>query len=179
MRQLTHAKVVVSALDAPFIANGGKGESVFDGVYAWRPCPVDRTIVDGEELMLAGTKLTARITPGHTKGATTWTMQVEHASRRCNVVFFPSANINPGVRLVDNTRYPGIAEDFERSFAIWKALPCDVFLGAHASFFDMRAKRDRLESRASVNPFIDPTGYRRAIAEAEERFHSELRSERG
>jgi metallo-beta-lactamase class B len=177
VRQLTGAKVVASSLDAPFIANGGKGETVFDGVYSWRPCPVDRSIVDGEQLTLGDTTLTARVTPGHTKGATTWTMEVDVDSRRLHVVFFPSANINPGVRLLNNRRYPAIEQDFERSFAIWKALPCDVFLGAHGEFYDMRAKYKRLDPHGRANPFIDPSGYRREIARAEERFHEELQSE--
>ena len=99
-------------------------------------------------------------------------------------MFFPSANINPGVRLVDNPRYPAIAQDFERSFAIWKSLSCDVFLGAHGEFYDMEAKYDRLEedrdkSVRRPNPFIDPDGYRKAIGEAERRFRQELASERG
>jgi metallo-beta-lactamase class B len=178
VRQLTHAQVIVAAPDVPFIASGGHGETVFDGIYAWRPCPVDRTIVDGDQVSLGGSTLTARLTPGHTKGATTWTMQIPHASRRLDVVFFPSANINPGVRLVGNARYPDIARDFEHSFAVWKALPCDVFLGAHGEFYDMRRKFDRLESQAEPNPFIDPKGYRKTIADAEQRFREQLASER-
>jgi metallo-beta-lactamase class B len=177
VRKLTHAKVVASALDAPFIEAGGKGESVFDGVYAWRPCPVDRKIEDREQLVVGDTTLTARVTPGHTKGATTWTMQVEAESRMLDVVFFPSANINRGVRLIGNPRYPKIASDFAHSFAIWKALPCDVFLGAHGDFYGMHAKYDRLTSNPKLNPFIDPDGYRRAIADAEQRYRDELASE--
>jgi len=179
VRQQTHAKVVASVLDAPFIASGGKGETVFDGLYAWRPCPVDRRIVDRDQVILGGTTLTARVTPGHTRGATTWTMQVDSGAARLNVVFFPSANIIRGVRLLDNPRYPAIASDFERSFAIWKSLPCDVFLGAHGEFYAMRAKFDRIDKQSRANPFIDPSGYRRAIADAERRFREELASERG
>jgi metallo-beta-lactamase class B len=184
VRAQTHAKVVASAADAPFISSGGKGESVYDGTYSWRPCPVDRIVDDGDLVTLGETTLTARVTPGHTKGATTWTMQVEESSRRLDVVFFPSANINPGVRLVDNPRYPAIAQDFERSFAIWKSLSCDVFLGAHGEFYDMESKYDRLEEDADKsarrpNPFIDPDGYRKAISEAERRFRREFASEQG
>ena len=106
-------------------------------------------------------------------------MQVDSGAARLNVVFFPSANIIRGVRLLDNPRYPAIASDFERSFAIWKSLPCDVFLGAHGEFYAMRAKFDRIDKQSRANPFIDPSGYRRAIADAERRFREELASERG
>jgi metallo-beta-lactamase class B len=177
-QRLTGAQVVVSAPDAPVISSGGKGEPVFDGVYAWAPCPVDRVVADGERVTLGGTTLVAHLTPGHTRGATTWTMEVEDGGRKLAVVFFPSANVNPGVRLVDNPRYPEIADDFRRSFAVWKSLPCDVPLGAHGSFYDMDKKHDRLTGGATANPFIDPEGYRQLVAQAEKRFEDQLASER-
>jgi metallo-beta-lactamase class B len=183
IRRLTGATVVASARDAAFVAAGGKGESVFDGVYAWTPCPVDRVVADGDQVTLGGTTLTARMTPGHTMGAVTWTMRVaspngDPAASPLDVVFFPSANVNTGVRLVGNARYPAIAEDFARSFAVWKALPCDVFLGVHGAFYDMGGKRKRQKDGAGANPFIDPDGYRRFVAEADRRFREQLASER-
>jgi metallo-beta-lactamase class B len=178
VRRQTGAQVVVSTLDAPFVESGGKGEPVFDGVYSWTPCPVDRRVNDGEAVTLGDTTLVAHLTPGHTPGATTWTTKVEHAGKQLDVLFFPSANVNPGVKLIGNARYPQIAADFERSFAQWKALPCQVFLADHGDFYDMRDKYDRLQASSGENPFIDPEGYRRFIAEAEARFREKLASER-
>jgi metallo-beta-lactamase class B len=183
IRRLTGATVVASARDAAFIAAGGKGETVFDGVYSWPPCPVDRVVADGEEVTLGGVTLTAHLTPGHTMGAVTWTMRVPApdaptGGRPLDVVFFPSANVNSGVRLVGNARYPAIADDFARSFVIWKALPCDVFLADHGDFYGMRDKRRRQQAGALINPFIDPQGYRSFVAEAEQRFRAQLASER-
>lgn len=178
VRRMTGAQVIASGPDAPVIASGGKGEPVFDGVYAWEPCPVDRVVGDGDRVTLGGTTLVAHLTPGHTRGATTWTMEVADGGRALAVVFFPSANVNPGVRLVGNPRYPEIAADFQRSFAIWKSLPCDVPLGAHGAFFDMDAKHGRLASGSGPNPFIDPPGYRTLIADAEKRFQDQLAAER-
>jgi metallo-beta-lactamase class B len=176
VRRATGATVVASAEDGRVVASGGKGEPVFDGVYAWTPCAVDRTVADGDTITLGGTTLVAHLTPGHTMGAITWTMRIVADGRPLDVVFFPSANVNPGVRLVGNARYPNIAADFERSFATWRALPCDVFLGVHGSFFDLDAKRARMSARGP-NPFIDPDGYRKFIAEAEQRFRTQLASE--
>jgi metallo-beta-lactamase class B len=178
VRRMTGAQVVASGPDAPVIAGGGKGEPVFDGVYSWAPCPVDRIVGDGDRVTLGGTTLVAHLTPGHTRGATTWTIEITDGGRNLSVVFFPSANVNPGVRLVDNPRYPEIASDFEHSFAVWKALPCDVPLGAHGSFFDLEAKRKRLAGGATPNPFIDPQGYRTLVADAEKRFRDQLAAER-
>jgi metallo-beta-lactamase class B len=176
VRRSTGATVVASPADARVVATGGKGEAVYDGVYSWTPCPVDRTVADGEAITLGGTTLVAHLTPGHTMGATTWTMRVVADGRSLEVVFFPSANINRGVHLVGNVRYPNIADDFAHSFATWRQLPCDVFLGVHGSFFDLDEKRGRM-SPGAPNPFIDPNGYRKFIAEAEERFRAQLASE--
>jgi metallo-beta-lactamase class B len=183
VRALTGTQVVASARDAEVLAAGGKGDPVYDGLVTWTPCPVDRVVADGEQVSLGGTTLTAHLTPGHTRGAVTWTMQVAAPEARpgapkLDVVFFPSANISEGVRLVGNARYPEIVADFERSFATWKALPCDVFLGVHGSFFDLERKRARQLEGVTPNPFIDPGGYRRFVAQAEGRFREQLASER-
>jgi metallo-beta-lactamase class B len=183
VRRLTGATVVCSQRDGLVLEGGGKGDPEYEGTYSWPPCPVDRVVSDGDEVALGGTTLTARLTPGHTMGAITWTMRLKPAptepgrARPLDLVFFPSANINPGVRLRGNARYPSIAADFERSFAIWKSLPCDVFLGAHGSFFGMREKRRRQRAGERPNPFIDPEGYRRFVANAEQRYREELASE--
>jgi metallo-beta-lactamase class B len=178
VRRETGADVVVSTPDAAIVANGGKGETVYDGVFDWARSPVDRRVGDEERVTLGGVTLTAHLTPGHTVGATTWTMKVQDHGRSLAVVFFPSANINRGVHLINNERYPSIAHDFERSFITWKSLPCDVFLADHGEFYGMQAKYRQLQSGAAANPFIDPDGYRRFITDSERRFHEQLSNER-
>lgn len=178
VRQQTGARVVASAADALILEAGGKGEPTFDGIHAWPACRVDRRVVDGEQLTLGDTTLTAHLTPGHTPGAVTWTMKVTYGGRSLDVVFFPSANINPGVHLLRNPKYPRIREDFEHSFAIWKGLACDVFLADHGDFYDMADKRARQLGGADRNPFIDPAGYRGFVTAAEQRFEDQLVEER-
>jgi glyoxylase-like metal-dependent hydrolase (beta-lactamase superfamily II) len=99
---------------------------------------------DGDAVKLGGTVLTAHKTAGHTRGCTTWTMQVTEAGRPLDVVIVGSWNVNPGWRLVDRpdqpASYPGIAADYRRTFATLKGLKCDVFLGAHGAYFKMLAK---------------------------------------
>jgi len=178
VRRETGAQIVVSSADAPFVEGGGKGEPAFDGELAWTPSPVDRRVEDGDRVTLGSTTLTAHLTPGHTPGATTWTMTVRDGGKTLDVVFFPSATVLPDVRLLKNERYPTIVSDFEHSFAIWKALPCDVFLADHGEFYGMAKKYQRLRDSADPNPFIDPQGYRDYIAGAERRFRERLDSER-
>jgi metallo-beta-lactamase class B len=94
-----------------------------------------------------------------------------------NVVFAGSLTLNPPVRLVINPSYPGIAEDYERSFALMRALPTDVFLGAHAGFFALHDKAKRLRKGERPNPFIDPAGFRTWVADMERQFRARIDKE--
>jgi metallo-beta-lactamase class B len=133
---------------------------------------VDRALHDGDVVELGGTKLVARLTPGHTKGCTTWTMQVQEGGRSLNVVIVGSPNVNAGYVLVGNQNYPRIAEDYVKTFEVLKSLPCDIFLGAHGAYFGLLAKYPRLKA-GSANPFIDPDGYKAYVAEREGAFRRE------
>jgi metallo-beta-lactamase class B len=131
---------------------------------------VDRVLHDGDIVELGGSKLTARLTPGHTPGCTTWTMQVEEA--KLNAVIIGSPNVNPGYFLVGNKSYPRIAEDYEKAFTVLLSLPVDLFLGAHGSYFGLKGKLERMKP-GNPNPFIDPAGYRAYVTERRDAFRKE------
>jgi metallo-beta-lactamase class B len=133
---------------------------------------VDRVLHDGDTVALGGEKLVAHLTPGHTPGCTTWTMQVRDGARKLNVVIVGSPNVNPGYILVGNKNYPGIAEDYVKTFAVLKNLPCDIFLGAHGAYFGLKAKYEKMKA-GGANPFIDPEGYKAYVAEREATFRKE------
>jgi metallo-beta-lactamase class B len=152
-------KVMVMAGDDTVVAQGGKGDYLFGDTATFPPARVDRVLHDGDEVTLGGTTLVAHATPGHTRGCTTWTTNVSEGGRTYSVVFAGSTSVNPGTRFVHNPSYPGIREDYERTFATLGALRPEIFLGAHTGFFDMAGKRTRLESGDTPNPFIDPRGY--------------------
>lgn len=181
LKKLTGAKLVVAEGDAPLLAAGGRGDFAFGDRFLFPPVQADRTIRDGDTVSLGGVTLTARVTPGHTKGCTTWTMQVKDGARALDVVFAGSVSVNPGVTLAVNPKYPAIAEDYARTFEVLKALPCDLFLSSHGSFFDLLGKAERLRNRRTPetpNPFIDPKGYRTYLARMEERFRTQLAEEK-
>ena len=177
VKRLTGARVLASRADAAVISSGGQDDPGFGNRYRWAPCPVDQIVRDGDTVAIGGTVLTARLTPGHTPGATTWTMRVDDGGNHLQVVFFPSAIVLPGSRLVGNDAYPSIAADFAGSFATWKALPCDVFLGAHGQFYKLDRKFPRLAQNGGANPFIDPEGFRQTILELENSFRDQLESQ--
>lgn len=178
MKELTGAKVYVMRGDDAVIASGGKGQYLYAD-SRWTPCPVDRVLEDGEEVKLGGVTLVARKTPGHTRGCTTWTWRVDDGGKGYDVVVVGSPNVNPGYRLVGNTDYPEIADDFARTFRVLKALPCDVFLGAHGNYYGMVAKHERARRGAGANPFVDPEGYRDYVAQKEKAFRDALAAQRG
>jgi metallo-beta-lactamase class B len=100
-------------------------------------------------------------------------MKVQEKGKTYNVVIVGSPNVNPGYKLVNNAAYPGIASDYERTFRVLKGLHCDIFLGAHGSYFDLETKYARLK-KSGVKAFIDPEGYARYVAHREQAFRTEL-----
>jgi metallo-beta-lactamase class B len=173
-KELTGARLMVSEGDAPLLARGGKNDPNFGDRFLFQPVTADRTLRDGDTVQLGGVTMTARVTPGHTPGCTTWTMKVREGSKTYDVVFYGSTTI-PGFKLVGNANYPNIVDDFERSFRVLKILPCDVFLAPHGSFFSLEEKMKRLAQDPSQNPFIDQNGYRRIIERTEKEFLAELK----
>jgi metallo-beta-lactamase class B len=177
LQELTGAKVFVMKGDDEVISSGGKGQYLYTD-SRWTPCKVDRVLADGEEVTLGGETLGAHSTPGHTAGCTTWAWQAKDGGKKYDVVVIGSPNVNPGYKLVENKDYPKIADDFAKTFAVLKKLPCDVFLGAHGEYYGMKAKYDRIK-KADANPFIDPTGYQAYVAEKEKVFLSKLAEQKG
>jgi metallo-beta-lactamase class B len=140
-----------------------------------KPHPIDRVLKDGEQVKLGGTVLTAHLTPGHTRGCTTWTMRVQEGGKPYNVVI-ACAGVQENARLVNNKNYPEIADDFARSIKTYKTLPADVFLAAHSWFFDLSGKHAKLG--AATNPYIDPAGYKAWVANMEKNYNTMLAEQR-
>ena len=174
----TGAKYMVMDGDVSVVESGGATDFAY-GKDTYAPAKVNRALHDGDEVKLGGTVLVAHKTAGHTRGCTTWTLQVTEAGQLLNVVIVGSWNVNPGWRLVDRPQqpasYPGIAEDYRHTFATLKRLPCDIFLGAHGGYFGMLAKLDRIKGGETYRVWIDPQGYQAAVAERERAFEAELK----
>ena len=175
VKTLTGAKYMVMDGDVSVVESGGKTDFRYGNEPAslYPPTKVDRVLHDGDEVKLGGTTLVAHLTPGHTKGCTTWTMKVMEAGKSYDVVIIGSPNVNDGYRLVGNPSYPGIVSDYERTFQVLKSLPVDIFLGAHGGYFDLLTKYPRLKEGAA-NPFIDPTGYASYVKDREQAYRTEL-----
>jgi metallo-beta-lactamase class B len=180
IKRLTGAKYMVMDADVPVVESGGKDDFQYGNEPGsqFPKTKVDRALHDGDEVKLGGVVLVAHKTPGHTKGCTTWTMKVRENTKSYNVVIVGSPNVNTGYKLVGNAAYPAIAQDYELTFRTLQSLPCDVFLGAHGSYFGMEAKFARIRA-GGTNPFVDPEGYKSYVAEREQAFRTELAKQSG
>jgi metallo-beta-lactamase class B len=175
IKKLTGAKYMVMEADVPVVESGGKTDFQYNSKPEWLypPTKVDRVLHDGDEVKLGGTTLVAHLTPGHTRGCTTWTMKVGDSGKPLDAVIIGSPNVNPGYKLVGNELYPKIADDYRRMFKVLGELHCDLFLGAHGSYFGMTDKYPKLKPGAP-NPFIDPDGYKKFVAQKDQEFRQEL-----
>jgi len=141
VKQLTGAQVMAMAEDLPALQAmkpGGKAH------------PIDRVLHDGDQVTLGGVTLVAHLTPGHTRGATTWTMKVADGGKTYDVMFGTS------LRAPDRVT-PQVLDEFNRAFVLVRALPCDVQLGDHGAQYNMQAKYAKLQT-GGANPYIDPGG---------------------
>lgn len=169
------ARLYASAADGPVIAAGGRGDPFLQGQRFWyEPVKPDVTLKDGQKVSLGDWTLTAHVTGGHTQGCTTWTFPVTVAGKVRQGLVHCSSSVLQGYKLGKAETYPGITADFERSFATWKSLPCDVFLGSHGQFFDMPAKRKALDG-GKLDAFVDPAGCKAFYVSAEAAFRTELK----
>ncbi len=180
IKKMTGAKYLVMDADVPVIESGGKVDFQYGDVpeMQFPATNVDRVLHDGDEVKLGDAVLVAHLTPGHTRGCTTWTMKVVEGGKTFNVVIVGSPNVNAGYKLVNNAVYPQIAQDYEAGFKVLKSLPCDIFLGAHGSYYEMENKFARA-NKGGENPFFDPEGYKRYVAEREQAFREEVKKQEG
>ena len=143
---------------------------------SFSPPDVDRVIGNNESVELGGVKLTAHLTPGHTRGCTTWTMKTS-GDTIYNVLFYCSTTV-AGNRLVNNREYPNIVSDYEKTFAKLRSLQCDVFLAPHGSLFHRDEKIELLEA-GRKDAFVNSDDLKAYVDESERAFREELARQRG
>ena len=163
IKELTGAQVMAMAEDVPALQAmkpGGKEH------------PIDKILHDGDEVTLGGVTLVAHLTPGHTRGCTTWTTKIQEGGRTYDVVIIGSVGVNPGFQLVNNRQTPQIAEEYKRSFRVLRSLKADVPLGSHPAMYRLAEKYPKLGTGG--NPFIDPQGYKDELDIQEGAFNAIL-----
>ncbi|HUO85576.1 MAG TPA: subclass B3 metallo-beta-lactamase [Thermoanaerobaculia bacterium] len=175
IREITGAELVMSREDAALASRGGRGDFAFGDRFAYPSVQADRILNDGERISLGGTTLMAVFTPGHTRGSTSWVMDVEERGTTYRVVVANSLTA-PEYRLIGNENYPAIVEDYRVSFEKLASMKADVFLAPHGSFFRLAEKLSRLGG--PTNPFIDSDALRSYVDRMRESFEKELAKQR-
>lgn len=173
------ASLAVMKDDVAAMESGDKGDFKYADDFAYPAAKVDRVLRDGDTVKLGEVILTAHHTPGHTRGATTWTMTITDAGKAYDVVFPDGAGFNPGYRIAtSNPSYPGIADDYRRTHHVLEMLKPDIWLAQHNEYYDLEGKRKRAETEG-VAAWVDPEGYRRFIAGKKRAFEDQVDKELG
>ena len=174
-KRRTGATVVASKLDGELMMRGGKGDFYWGDDLTYEPVKPDRIISDDERVELGGVSLTAHLTPGHTKGCTTWSMRVNEAGKNYDVLFLCGLTSSL-YKLTNNDRYPNIVEDVRRTLQRLRSMHADVMLASHGFWFDLEGKAARQKAGAP-NPFVDPGELGRHVAEIERDFEGALHAQ--
>ena len=178
LKKITGASLVISERDKDLLESGGAAD------FRWGDRPsarfpsvkVDRTFKDGETIALGGTTLATHLHAGHTKGATSFTTDVQENGKTYRVIIANMGSINPGVTVTGMPKYPGIKDDYARTFAAQRAMKIDVFLASHALQFRMH---DKYKPGDAYNPdrFVDPAGFLLAVTELEKAYLAQVAKE--
>jgi metallo-beta-lactamase class B len=179
LKRMTGARVMVAAPDRPLFETGGKADFIFGNSPGaqFEPVKVDATFRDGEPISLGGTTLVPHLHAGHTRGATSFTIDVAEGGKTYRVIIANMGSINPGVKVSGMPTYPGITGDYARTFVAQKDLKIDVFLASHASQFRLHEKY-KPGDPYSPDRFVDPQGYLAEVRRLEKIYLDQLAQER-
>ena len=172
------APLAVMKDDVAAMESGDKGDFKYGDDFAYPPVKVDRVLRDGDVIRMGEVRLTALHTPGHTRGATTWIVDIVADGKPYVVVFPDGAGFNPGYRIAKNPSYPGIEADYRRTHHVLEMLKPDIWLAQHNEYYDLAGKRERAKTEG-VAAWIDPEGYRRFIAHKKREFEDQVDKELG
>ena len=166
IKTLTGAQVMAMEQDVPALRNMTPGN---------KPHPIDRVLRDGDTVQLGGITLTALLTPGHTKGCTTYTTEIQDGGMTYDVVIGCGYGASGRV-LVNDPEYPDKADDYMRTYQRARTLHADVFLSSHGQHYGLLEK---LAKRGQgSNPFIDETTLPNHVDTYEKQFQEELAKQR-
>jgi len=178
LKRASGARLMASELDAVMLEGGGRGDFSLGETGHFPPVKVDEPVADEQHVRLGEADLTAHLTPGHTRGCTTWTWDAVDRGHTYHVVDLCGLTILPATKVTGMVGYPNIANDYRHSFHLLRSLPVDIFLGAHLSYFGGGAKVAKLRAQPDgPNPFVDTAGYKRFVDAAEKQFNDQLARE--
>lgn len=178
LKKDTGAVVIASAGDKWALENGKYPGSEDVAGLNFPGVKVDKTVADGETLSVGSNTLKAVLTPGHTKGCTSWTTSVKDGTKSYKVIFWCSTSVALNRLSPTNPQYPGIAADYQKTFAKLGGTQADVFLAPHPDQMGLAAKRAAM-GPGKPNPFVDPTELQTVTAASKADFEAKLKAQGG
>ncbi len=172
LKRDTGAQVMAMEEDRSALENWQhEGDNIY-GATRFPAVTVDRVLHDGDTISVGSVTMTATLTPGHTKGCTTWSMSARDGAATRQVVF-PCSLTVAGNKLVGNAGYPKIVEDYEKSFEIVKSMKADIVLPAHPEFGDLFARKAKLDA-GDADAFLDPELLQKLVETSRAAFEKAL-----
>jgi len=172
MKQASGAQMIAGEADKSLLEGGYYPGAKEETLLQFPPVKVDRSVREGETVAIGNVTLTARATPGHSPGCTSWEFNVKDGDATRSVLIFCSGTVALN-RLVGNPTYPGIVDDYKKTFARAKAMKVDVLLAPHPEMYKMAEKRAKLADGAP-NPFVNPGEFNDYAAMLEKAFEDAL-----
>jgi metallo-beta-lactamase class B len=177
IKEITGAEMWATTDDARVLEDGGFSDPHFGGRETFTPVSVDKIINDSDVIELGDIRLQVYEHPGHTEGSSSYSMHVRENGRDYNVVIANMGTINTGKKLVVDPTYPGVADDFAKTYSRQKAMDVDVWVAAHGGHYGLH---DKYKPGQAYNPdtFVDPDGFLAAVERLERIYLEQLAEER-
>jgi len=139
------------------------------------PVKVDRVLNDGDTVKLGDFTLTAHLTPGHSRGCTSWGATLGDQGKWYEALVFCSATVAAN-RITPPLQYEGIVEDYRKTFTKTKGMTVEIPLAPHPEFFQLREKAAKAAANPKgQNPFIEPGAFLTLITKLEGDFERTLK----
>jgi metallo-beta-lactamase class B len=177
IKQLTGAKMMIHEADAQVLADGGNSDFLFGGSQSFTPVVADRILHDRDTIMLGDAKLIALHHPGHTKGATSFLLEVNDEKRLYTVLIVNIPSILSQTRISGMPSYPQVAKDYAYTLDTLLTLQFDLWVASHASQFNLHDKR-KPEDVYNPEAFNDRPGYEASINSIRREYNRRLEKEK-
>jgi metallo-beta-lactamase class B len=175
LKQDTGAKLYAMEGDVSALEGGFYLGSEDSKTMGAPPVTVDRVLHDGDTVKLGGFTLTANLTPGHSRGCTSWGASVHDGGKAYDALVFCSATVAAN-RITPPVQYEGIVADYRATFAKTKTMRVDIPLAPHPEFFQLLQKADKAKADPKgPNPFVDPAAFPALMTKLEADFERTLK----
>jgi metallo-beta-lactamase class B len=180
LKKISGAKIAMIREEKDLFESGGKLDFHYGKYkeFEFEPAKVDWVFHHGDIIKLGDVAITALLSSGHTKGSTTFVMNVVENGKVYTVVFPNGTSVNPGYRLTKDPSYPGIGDDYRRTFHVLEMLKPDIWLDPHNESYGFDAKLAR-SAKEGVKAWLDPEGYRKWVVSKREKFEATIDKEMG